>query len=77
MEKLFNSLSEKLIDQLNVDEYLKISINGEHSQFIRFNQSKVRQSGIVEDASLYMNLINFLYFCFDSFIIEFNINSCF
>ncbi len=57
MEKLFNTLAEKLINQLDVDEYLKISIDGEHSQFIRFNESKVRQSGIVEDVSLYMNII--------------------
>ena len=72
MEKLFNSLSEKLIDQLNVDEYLKISINGEHSQFIRFNQSKVRQSGIVEDASLYMNLIKDGKTCSGSFTLTDN-----
>tara|TARA_Y100000590_G_scaffold404048_1_gene491247 strand:- start:248 stop:1570 length:1323 start_codon:yes stop_codon:yes gene_type:complete len=72
LEKLFNSLSEKLIDQLNVDEYLKISINGEHSQFIRFNQSKVRQSGIVEDASLYMNLIKDGKTCSGSFTLTDN-----
>jgi len=72
LEKLFNSLSEKLIDQLDVDEYLKISINGEHSQFIRFNQSKVRQSGIVEDASLYMNLIKGGKTCSGSFTLTDN-----
>ena len=57
MEQLFNQLSDKLINNLKSDEHLKISISGEHSQFVRFSQSKVRQSGIVDDVSLYMNLI--------------------
>ena len=57
MEKSFNSLSEKLINSLKYGEHLKVSINGERSQFIRFSQSKVRQSGMVDDASLILTLI--------------------
>ena len=57
MEKSFNSLSEKLINSLEYGEHLKVSINGERSQFIRFSQSKVRQSGMVDDASLILTLI--------------------
>ena len=57
MEKIFNSLSEKLINSLEIGEHLKVSINGELSQFIRFTQSKVRQSGLVDDAALIISLI--------------------
>ena len=41
MEQLFKSLSEKLINSLESGEHLKVSIDGEQSQFIRFSQSKV------------------------------------
>ena len=57
MEQLFNSLSEKLINSLENGEHLKVSIDGELSQFIRFSQSKVRQSGLVDDASISITLI--------------------
>ena len=57
MEQLFNSLSEKLINSLKNGEHLKVSIDGELSQFIRFSQSKVRQSGLVDDASISIILI--------------------
>ena len=50
-------LSEKLINSLQNGEHLKVSIDGELSQFIRFSQSKVRQSGLVDDASLSITLI--------------------
>ena len=56
MEQTFNNLSNALFKNLKEGEHLKISISGEHSQFVRFSQSKVRQSGIVDDVSLYMNL---------------------
>ena len=68
MEQSFNKLSDKLINNLKSDEHLKISISGEHSQFVRFSQSKVRQSGIVDDVSLYMNLIKEFPFCRTSYL---------
>ena len=58
MEILFNQLVEKLLNNLQNGEQLKLSINGENSQFVRFSQSKVRQSGLVDDASLSISLIN-------------------
>ena len=57
MEQLFNQLSEKLLKSLDADEHMKVSIDGENSQFIRFSQSKVRQAGLVDDASLSISLI--------------------
>jgi predicted Zn-dependent protease len=57
MKQLFNQLSDKLLTSLTEAEHLKMSINGENSQFIRFSQSKIRQSGFVDDASLSISLI--------------------
>ena len=73
MEELFNNISEKILSCINDDEHLKLSINGEKSQFIRFSQSKVRQSGIVEDASLSMSLIQNGKTCDSSFTLTGNI----
>ena len=72
MEQSFNVLSEKLINSLEGDEYLKVSINGEHSQFIRFSQSKVRQAGLVDDATLILTLIKDGRNCIGSFTISGN-----
>ena len=59
MEQLFNQLSETLLNSLDPGESMKLNIDGENSQFIRFNRSKVRQSGLVDDASFSINLICF------------------
>ena len=59
MEQSFNSLADKLINSLEPDEHLKISIDGEESQFIRFSQSKVRQAGLVNDASYATAVVQF------------------
>ena len=67
MEKLFNQLSETQLNDLQVGEALKVSIRGENSQFIRFSQSKVRQSGLVKDAILSLNLIKDERTCSGSF----------
>jgi len=72
MEQLFNHLSEKLFSSLNEGENLKVSIGGENSQFIRFSQSKVRQSGIVDDASLSISLIKDERTCSGSFTLTGN-----
>jgi hypothetical protein len=48
MKQLFNQLSDKLLTSLTEAEHLKMSINGENSQFIRFSQSKIRPSLIRE-----------------------------
>ena len=57
MEQLFYTIAAKLIYSLGNGEHLRVNIKGEQSQFIRFSQSKVRQSGMVDDASLILTLI--------------------
>ena len=74
MEQLFNQLSETLLNNLNAGEQLKVAIGGENSQFVRFSQSKVRQSGLVDDANLSIVLINDDRTCSGSFTLTENID---
>ena len=39
------------------EEYLTISFSGEHSQFIRFNNALIRQTGLVDDANIGLKFI--------------------
>jgi hypothetical protein len=73
MEQLFSQLSETLINSLHNDEQIKLSIDGENSQFVRFSQSKIRQSGLVDDAFLSISLINDGRTCNGSFTLTGNI----
>ena len=57
MNNYFNKLNDKLFSALNSEEILKTSMWGESSQFIRINNSKVRQTGIVDDLSFSLGLI--------------------
>ena len=75
MYKLFNQLSETLLNNLRNGEHLKVTIGGENSQFVRFSQSKVRQSGLVDDASLSIVLINNERTCNGSFTLTGNIST--
>ena len=75
MEQLFNQLSETLLNNLNAGEHLKVAIGGENSQFVRFSQSKVRQSGLVDDASLSIVLIKDERTCSGSFTLTGNIST--
>jgi predicted Zn-dependent protease len=54
----FQHLADQLINSLNADEHLTISLNSERSQFTRFNHAKVRQSGLVSDGTISLNLID-------------------
>jgi len=74
MEQLFNQLSETVLSNLNAGEQLKVAIGGENSQFVRFSQSKVRQSGLVDDASLDIILIKDRRTCSGSFTLTGNID---
>ncbi|MDP7027856.1 MAG: TldD/PmbA family protein [Candidatus Marinimicrobia bacterium] len=74
MEQLFNQLSETLLNNLHSGEQLKVAIGGENSQFVRFSQSKVRQSGLVDDASLDIILIKDGRTCSGSFTLTGNID---
>jgi len=58
MNNYFNKLNDKLFSALNNDEILKTSMWGENSQFIRVNNSKIRQTGIVDDLSFSLGLIS-------------------
>ncbi len=75
MEQLFNQLSEILLTSLDADEHMKVSIGGENSQFVRFNQSKVRQVGLVDDASLNISLIKDGRTCSGSFTLTGNLET--
>ena len=58
MNEYFNKLNKALFSTLTNEDILKTSMWGENSQFIRINNSKVRQTGIVEDLSFSMGLIS-------------------
>ena len=57
MENNFKILVEALLAELSAAEALTISLRGETSQFTRFSQSKIRQTGHVDEADLSMNLM--------------------
>lgn len=58
MEALFKKVSDALLGSLNKDEHLKLSFSGENSQFIRINNHKIRQTGLVQDRTLTLTLIH-------------------
>ena len=72
MEQSFSILSNNLLDNLQSGEHLQISIGGEKSQFVRFSKSKVRQSGVIDDASLGITLIKNNRKCDGSFTLSGN-----
>ena len=58
MNKYFSTLNSFIFSNLNKSETLITNISGESSQFIRFNNSKVRQTGLIDDMSFSMILIS-------------------
>ena len=58
MEKIFNNLCESLFSKLESGEDLVLSFDGENSQFVRFNNASVRQTGLVDDADLGLKFIS-------------------
>jgi len=58
MEKIFNNLCESLFSKLDSGEDLVLSFDGENSQFVRFNNASVRQTGLVDDADLGLKFIS-------------------
>lgn len=56
LEQSFLKVSKAIFLELNKNELATLSLEGEHSQFIRFNNSKVRQCGVVTDTQLEMQL---------------------
>lgn len=57
MQNYFYSLSETLFKQLEGDEQLLLSFEGEDSDFVRLNNNKIRQAGCVSQRSLCLDLI--------------------
>ena len=57
MEKIFNALGQSLFSELNDGENLILSFYGENSQFVRFNNASVRQTGLVDDADVGLKFI--------------------
>jgi predicted Zn-dependent protease len=53
----FFDLAEQLGRELNAGETLLCNFSGEHSDFVRFNQGKVRQAGSVEQGYFSLRLI--------------------
>ncbi|MGH2616536.1 MAG: TldD/PmbA family protein [Thermomicrobiales bacterium] len=58
MKEHFFELSERLAQRLHGDEVLLCNLSGERSDFVRFNQGRVRQAGSVEQRSLTLRLVS-------------------
>ena len=70
MENRFNIISDKIFTLLNEGEYLTLSFSSENTQFIRFSQSKIRQTGLVDDTALELELIFDNRTCGESFTLS-------
>jgi predicted Zn-dependent protease len=57
LETSFDRMLAGLVESLHSDEQFTLRLQGEVSQFTRFNHAKVRQTGIVRDGSLQLKLI--------------------
>ncbi|MBE9077942.1 TldD/PmbA family protein [Romeria aff. gracilis LEGE 07310] len=56
-EDVFRQLAERVIDTVQPAEQFTLTLAGEISQFTRFNQAQVRQTGTVSDGNLRLALI--------------------
>lgn len=56
-EKSFNNICHTLINQLQENQYLVLELKAENSHFVRFNNAKVRQTGIVIDGQVSIKMI--------------------
>ena len=54
----FYNISDLLFNLLEDGEDITVSCSGESTQFIRFNNAKIRQTGLVDDGDLSINLIH-------------------
>ncbi len=57
MEQIFNKISDQIYSDLKNDEYLTLSLSGENSQFIRINNAKIRQTGLVNNTDISFDFI--------------------
>ena len=56
MRSYFEERAQQLFSRLQGDEVLLLRLQGESSDFVRFNHARVRQSGHVQDARLGLTL---------------------
>ncbi len=56
-EESFNQVCDRLFSQLQSEQYLIVQLKAENSHFIRCNNAKVRQTGIVIDAQVSLKFI--------------------
>ncbi len=56
-EAAFDKLCDRLLSEGQPQEHLTIELGGEQSQFVRFNGAKVRQTGMVTDGNIKLELI--------------------
>ena len=57
MQTYFNEVADHITSLLQGDEAFTCTFDGEESDFVRFNQGKVRQAGAVSQRSLQLDLI--------------------
>ena len=57
-KEIFQNISSQVFSSLQDDEQLTIYLEGENSQYFRFNDSKLRQSGIIEDYAVTISLFS-------------------
>lgn len=57
LEQSFTQLTATLRQQLRADEHFTLQLSGERSQFVRFNQARVRQAGCVADGNVTVTLM--------------------
>jgi predicted Zn-dependent protease len=58
MEKHFNILSKSIVKSLKDGEHISLSFGGENSQYIRVNNAKIRQTGLVDESDLGFDFIH-------------------
>jgi predicted Zn-dependent protease len=56
-QAIFDRLVDALLSDLKTDEHAKLELTGEQSQFVRFNNARVRQTGCVTDGELSLTLM--------------------
>ena len=55
---IFQTICSQVFDSLKENEKLTVYLEGENSQYFRFNDSKLRQSGIIEDYAVTISLFS-------------------
>ena len=58
MNQYFKTINDYIFSQLPSDDIIKTGMWGESSHFIRLSNSKVRQTGVVDDMSYSISLIS-------------------